>query len=268
MMLKTILRGVLGFAFLLVMPLYSAPVGNTAAPRLLEEGFFISRGSWANLRFGYEGDFVYDGRMRQRQEGRGRVDNSRQDTNCGTFTLNFLERLDLYGVFGSSRAKADWRFLTADGMVRRVEMETRYNFLWGMGSRVILYEWGCTDLGIGGRYSSCNYRPAWLTIDGGNVSVSGTHSRFREWQVNFDISYKIDLFTPYIGGKYSNVQMAIGDFSTAISNSGSGEDHFKNRTPVGVYIGCALSTGKNFMLNVEGRFVDEEAITVSGEIKF
>jgi predicted small secreted protein len=249
--------------------LYAAPVGNTSAPDLIQEGFFICCDSWVNFRVGYEGDFVADGRMKQFEQGHGRVDTYQQDTNSGTVTLNILDRLDLYGVFGSSRTQADWRFDDAvAGTVTRIDMQTKYNFLWGAGARAILYEWCNTSLGVGGRYSSANYRPVWMTSDGLVQPVSGTHCSWREWQVNLDVSYKIDLFTPYIGIKYSNAQTKLKNFTVPISSDLTGSNSFKNRVPVGLYVGCALSTGKYFMLNIEGRLIDEEAVTISGDFRF
>lgn len=249
--------------------LNAAPVGNTSAPELIQEGFFISCDSWMNFRLGYEGDFVADGRMKQYDQGHGRVDTYEQDTNSGTVTINILDRLDVYGVFGSSRTQADWRFTDpATGTVTRIDLETKYCFLWGAGARAILYEWCNTSLGLGGRYSSCNYRPEWLTADGLVQSVDGSHFQWREWQINLDVSYKIDLFTPYIGVKYSNARTHMKDFSVPLSSSLTGSNSFENRVPVGLYVGCALSTGKYFMLNIEGRLLDEEAVTISGDFRF
>jgi hypothetical protein len=86
--------------------------------------------------------------------------------------------------------------------------------------------------------------------------------------VDVDVSYRIDLLTPYIGLKYSNAKSKISEFSVPIASDDSGTDHFENRIPVGILIGCSLSTRKYFMLNVEGRLVDEEGITISGDLRF
>jgi len=249
--------------------LYSSPVGNPAAPELLQKGFFGSCDSWIYPRMGYEGDFVADGRMEQFDQGRGRVDRYQQDTNSGTFTLDIVNRLDVYGVFGSSKTQADWRFSDGiAGTVTRIEMGTRHQFLWGAGARAILYEWGRAFLGLGGRYSSCNYRPARLASNGVVRPVRGAHCDWREWQINLDVAYKIDVFTPYIGAKYSDARMDLRDFPLPIAADLTGSNSFKNRVPVGLYVGCALSTGQYFMLNIEGRLADEEAVTVSGELRF
>lgn len=249
--------------------LCAAPVGNTSAPEIIQQGLFISCDSWIDFRLGYEGDFVADGRMKQCDQGHGRVDTFKQWTNSGTFTFNILDRIDLYGVFGSSRAEADWRFADSSaGTVSRIQTETKYNFLCAAGGRAIAYEWCHTSLGFGGRYTSCNYEPIWLTTDGILIDTAGSYFRWKEWQVNLDVSYKIELFTPYIGIKYSNAKTRLKNFQTPISANLSGSNSFKNRLPVGLYVGCTLSTGKYFMLNIEGRVIDEEAATISGDFRF
>lgn len=255
--------------FVAFTALKAAPVGNTSAPGIIREGLFISCNNWIDFRIGYEGDFVADGRMEQYDQGKGRVDTYEQWTNSGTFTLNILNRLDMYAVFGSSRTKADWRFedLITE-TVHRIELETKYSFLWASGARAILCEWGHASLGLGGRYSACHYQPAWLTSDGGSVDVAGSHFFWEEWQINLDLAYKIDLFTPYVGVKYSNARTHLTDFEISISESLTGANSFKNRLPVGLYVGCTLSTGKYFMLNLESRVIDEEAISVSGDFRF
>jgi len=247
--------------------LHAAPVGNPMAPQLIQEGDLIPCDSWVDVRAGYEGDFVGDGRLRQTTEGSGRVDTFQQYTNSGTFTLNILDRLDLYGVFGSSRVCADWRFNSL-GTITRIQLETLYHFIWGAGARGIFFECGKICLGLGGRYSFCSYKPSWLATNAVPVRVAGTRLTWREWQVDLDIAYNIDLFTPYLGLKYSNVRATLGTFPIPISNSGTGRDEFENRTPVGVFIGCSISNCKYFMLNIEGRLVDEDAVTISGDLRF
>ncbi len=254
--------------FLAGHSLFAAPVGNPAFPQLLQEGYFIPSSYWVALRLGYEGDFVGDGRLKQREESSGRVDNFKQDTNSGTVTLNFLDRLDLIGVFGSSRVCTDWRFTLPGPTTERMILETNYGFLWAVGGRGVLYEWGNTILGIGGRYSGTALKPVTATINGVPIPTAGTRLHWKEWQIDLDISHKIDIFIPYLGIKYSNVHTKIGTFPTEISDNGSGEIHMSNRNPVGIVIGCALTTGKFFMLNIEGRLIDEEAATIAGDFRF
>jgi hypothetical protein len=76
------------FAFTVSTALYGAPVGNPAAPHVIEKGFFIPSDCRVNARVGYEGDFVIDANLKQQVEGSGRVDSYSQSVNSGTATLN------------------------------------------------------------------------------------------------------------------------------------------------------------------------------------
>ncbi len=245
--------------------IFAAPVGNPSSPRLINEGFFIPKTSPVSVRAGYEGDFVGDARLEQYNESSGRVDDYTQDSNCGVLTLNVLDRIDVYSLFGSSRTNADWRFTT--DVTHRAEVETLYDFIWGVGARGILWGNEAMCLGLGGRYEQSHYDSLWMTIDGDVQLADGAYLHWREWQIDLDFSYKIDIFTPYIGLKYSNARTKIsGD--VPISNNGSEINQFENRNPVGIFIGCSLSSGKYFMLNVEGRLIDESAVTISGDLRF
>lgn len=254
------------FVFSLISA-FAAPVGNPASPEWIEKGFFIPEDWWWNVRIGYEGDFVSDGKMEQYSEGYGRVDSYEQETNSGTVTFNFWDRVDLFAVLGSTRENADWRFVNS-GNVYRIEMETNYDFLWGLGIRGILYVDEGIVVGMGGRYERTSSTPSWLTSNGVPQSVAHSELTWREWQINADVSYQIDIFNPYLGVKYSNARAELSGFAEAISEKGVGSNHFKNRVPIGVFIGCGLSSSKYFLLNVEGRLIDETAITVSGDIRF
>lgn len=247
--------------------LSAAPVGNAAAPGLIEQGFFIPKCWWGNVRIGYEGDFVSDAKMEQYAQGYGRVDSYEQQTNSGVVTFNILERADLFAVLGASRSNADWRFVDSANGVHRIEMETNYGFLWGVGARAVLYEEEEMCLTLGGRFETSSFLPSWLTSDGVPQSVSRGHVDWTEWQIDLDFSYTIDIFAPYIGAKYSHARTELSGFLYPISEKGS-NNQFKNRIPMGIVIGCGLSSGKYFMLNLEGRLIDEEAVTVSGDIRF
>jgi hypothetical protein len=249
------------------LTLTAAPVENPSMPKLIEEGFFIPATSPISIRTGYEGDFVGDAMLNQYGDSSGRVDDYSQVSNCGIFTINLFKKVDVFTVLGTSRTSADWRF-TVDDMTSRAEVETLYDFIWGMGGRGILYSSGAACLGIGARYEASHYENLWMTVNGDIKRSSGSYLHWQSWQIDLDFSYKIDLFTPYIGVKYSNVRTVIAELPFAISDSGSGMNRFKNRTPVGVVIGCSLCSGKCFMMNIEGRLIDEEAVTISGDLKF
>ena len=245
--------------------LTAAPIGNPSLPMEIHEGFYIPSSSCTSSRIGYEGDFVSNARMNENSDP---VDEYRQITNSGTVTINFIDRIDLYSTLGSSRTYATWRFTTPKGKTNRMELETIYRFLWAVGGRCVLYEWGNAILGCGGRYSRTDTPLAWTTINGAPISTSGSHLRWEQWQVNLLLSYKIDIFIPYLGINYLNGKTEVGPFQTAITQNEKSSLHMKNRSSIGLVIGCSLTSGKDFFLNIEGRLIDEEAFDISGEIKF
>lgn len=248
---------------------FAAPVGNPVSPCLVKTGFFIPSSSWVNVRAGYEGDFVTDGRMIQQMEGSGRVDSFKQYTNSGTLTLNFVDQVDLFGVFGASSVKADWRFNNPETENNhRAVLKTHDFFLWALGARAIFYEWRRLYIGAGGRYTFSDYHPYELEVDGIDIPVAGTQLRWEQWQINADFSYNIHYFTPYIGVKYSNAKAHLGTFPDPIANDGTGSNEFVGRIPVGLYLGCGITNGKYFLFNIEGRLIDEEAVTLTGEFRF
>jgi hypothetical protein len=248
--------------------LFGAPVGNPSFPRLLKEGFLIPESNHFNIRLGYEGDFMTNGYMKQTVEGYGRVDNYCQDVNSGTLTLNFFDRLDLYGVFGAARTCADWRYIYEEA-IWRVQLETSYQFLWAAGGRVVLFEWGKTIFGVSGRYSSTQTHPTWTVLNDIPIPSGGTCLQWSAWQIDGNIAYPIDIFVPYLGIKYLSAQAKVGPFSDVpIASSGSGTLHMRNRNPVGIVIGCTLTTERYFMLNIEGRLIDEFACSIVGDFRF
>jgi hypothetical protein len=256
------------FAVAFATACFGGPVGNPFAPSLIQEGFFISKDAWMNFRIGYEGNFVSDARMKQKQESQGRVDDFSQTYNSGTFTLNFLERIDLFGVFGSARMEADWRISPPAGATR-IEVQSHYRFIWAAGGKILLFDWGNTGLSMGGRYTQNRSNLEWLTSNGALFDPDAAKFRYYQWQADLSLAHKINIFIPYAGVKFSRARARIGTvLSTPIATDGGGVIHMRNRDLVGAVIGVTLTGGQYFMLNIEGRFVDEEAFSVMGEFRF
>ncbi len=254
--------------FLLFFPLFAAPVGNPVAPQILNKGLITPNDFWLNVRIGYECDVISNGKMKQTDGSSGRVDLYEQICNSGTLTFNFLDQLDLYGMFGSARTDGNWLFTTDADVIQRVQFGTTYGFLWGVGGRLIVHQWDALGLGISGSYRHLLSHPSYLTLDATNESTKGTHLQWHEWQAGVALSYRMGILIPYLGAKYSQAHALLGTFVVPISGSASGNLHMQNRTPVGLFLGCTLSTGSYFFLNVEGRLFDEEAIAVTGEVRF
>lgn len=247
---------------------FAAPIGNPASPKILDKGFFIPKDVWVNFRAGYLGDFVFYGPMEQKSSNNQTVDKYTQMVNSGSVTLNVLERLDLYGTVGATDLNYAWRFQSLADLTKFVQAQTESTLQWSIGLRALLYSYKKFDIGIGASYSLSNPELRYLTINGANVPLHGSSVNYENWQANAGVAYTIDIFTPYIGANYLHVQNKFCVEGVAISDNGSMHNEIENKVPVGLYLGCSLSSSKYFFLNLEARLISEEAVSVSGEFRF
>jgi outer membrane protein W len=88
---------------------------------------------------------------------------------------------------------------------------------------------------------------------------------FQEWQVAPYIAKKIGNFVPYLGVKYSDLRIK----EKSVDDDGD-EDTIKWKADdnVGVFVGTDYKIADNWKLNLEGRFVDETAMSVGATYRF
>lgn len=89
---------------------------------------------------------------------------------------------------------------------------------------------------------------------------------FQEWQIAPYIAKKIGDFVPYLGVKYSDLRIK----ETLIDDDDGDEDWMKLKADdnVGVFIGADYKVNDNWKLNLEGRFIDETAMSCGATYKF
>ena len=146
--------------------LSALPMGNPAEPQIVYRGIWASEAATFALKTGYQGDVVFDRKFDK--------DHSHNHffSNQGIITLNYIDRLELYGGAGAIAFDSKNRF-TASG-----------------GGKILLGQWGDTGMGIDGKYQWS--RP------------------LREYQVAFGVFQNIGWFIPYVGVKYSNIHARAG----------------------------------------------------------
>ncbi len=255
------------FAFFFCSFLFCSPVNNPSAPHNIEEGFFISPGSSMSFRLGYEGDFISDRRLKQEGLNK-RVNEFTQCANSGVLTINVLNRLDVFGTFGEARIKSSWIIENGIDAFSLLEMQTDYKPKWSTGLKAIFFEWGKTSLSFGGRYSMAKPGIFSITKDGRVFALGESDFKFTEWQVDGGVSYKIDLFIPYLCVKYSKAKAEIFVDNLIINSNNTSRLVMESKNNFGMALGCTLTNSKYCMLNVEARLFDEESFTVSGDIRF
>lgn len=249
--------------FLFFANLHALYLGNPYSPASIPEGFFIAEDAFMTVKAGYQVDFVYDRRLKSYAGANARVDQFQAQLSQGVLTFDMLERIEIYGSVGSIEAIFSHR--PKPGQFRR-EYQTNYKVTWGVGGRIIIYEWtnGCISLEGGFQWGNPHIK--WDALNGSAFTTDAV-MRYREWQTGIGVSYQVDIFIPYAAFKFSDVNAKVVSLRPDLELKRS---HFKmrNRDHFGLVFGCTLSPGKYFDVTIESRVIDEQAITLAGNIQF
>ena len=194
-----------------------------------------------------------------------------------------LENLDLYFRLGiadyDSRCKYSETgpvpgYPTMGDDIGTVKSKGKNAFAWGIGAKGtydLTENWiiGC-DIQYLRHKNDLKINDSWTQYYT-NGSVWGTGSddytgkvTFQEWHVAPYVALKLGNFVPYAGGKYSDVRTEYKLDWPPDNN----KPKFKADHNFGVFVGSDYKIGKSFSLNVEGRFVDETAMSFGGSYKF
>lgn len=252
--------------FLPFFSLLSAPVFNPSCPSILQKGIFLENAP-VSIRSGYEGNFVFDRRLEQYRNAEGRVDNYEVYVNAGNISLDFFEVFSLFGNLGSGKIESDFR-LQSEGIEKRAVTKSDEEFSWGLGLNTLLFSWEKLKLGAGFRYTTFDPKLYFFSLDGVVYDSEQKRFHFREWQCNLGLSYKIDFLTPYIGAKYTYAKSKIR--LPEIEDILEGKDtqrFFRSRQDVGLYLGCTIAADRAFLISIESRLIDEEAVSVFAEFR-
>ena len=252
------------------------PVGNPSDPSLLSDGIFCEgKGCdpcdpcttfWdcISFRAGFYGDYVFNRHMRiERRRGQS-IEHTKVITNAGLLVWNFYDRFDLFATLGETNIEIETgvknSFTAAGTPFGRIVLETSSAFSYSVGARVSIWEVGNTTLGAEGQYFYS--RPNVSRLEEAALAAVYPNKldvRYREWQVGAGISHRINMFVPYI---------AIKGGRTRIMGERGVLPNFINNKSWGYAVGVTLIGCERVSLTAEGRFADEKALHVNGQIRF
>lgn len=270
---------------------YALPVGNPSEASLFCDGIFWCGngggcsdpcnpcGSWCdsfNFRVGFYGDYVFNRhlRTRGRSTGRHHIDHARINTNAAYLALNLCNRFDVFATLGQTDGFFEGNVSSLGAAVGgpRFEIETSAQFSWSVGARATLWECGCTALGIEGQYFRTNPRIKRISVAATTtVNPSGSprqHVQYNEWQVGLGLSHRINILVPYIAVKWSGSNFDLRNTDLTAFSITSPYTRFRNSNRWGYAVGCSLVDCGKAALTVEGRFADEKALYVNGQVRF
>ncbi len=179
-------------------------------------------------------------------------------------------RAELYGMLGT----ADGDLIENYSGVN-LKFENDYELAWGGGASVLLLE---TEneirVGLDVSYRQINPEVHQLRLNGVRYSptasgVSARKTEISEWQGAMAVSKNFGPFIGILGVKYSEVSVSgeatILGTTYSIDSAGSKEN-------LGFFVGCLLNNTSDsdydMSLGLEGRFVDEKAVSATLNMRF
>lgn len=264
---------------------YALPVGNPSEASLLCDGF-IWEGhcgdpcdpclSWFDafsVRFGFYGDYVFNRNLQNDDENDNDIERTQLFTNAGYIAANFYDRLDFFATLGATKILIDTNDKAFGfGGTGRFALETESSFSWSMGARGSIWECGCTTLGAEFQYfyTKPHLTRATLTDSTSIYPQKSVNAKYREWQAGIGLSHRINLLVPYVAYKVSGVHLNWGDATLGLPGVGIPAEFqdMKNGKHSGFAVGVSLIDCEKAALTAEGRFGDEKALYVNGQIRF
>ncbi len=242
--------------------------GNPSLPMMPEEGSFIPKEVWFGIKLGYEFDFVYDRKLHMQghhlDHCKKHVRTFDSTGNFGTLTFNFNDRVEIFSMLGGMSFEISHTPLPKT----KIAYRTPTHFTWGVGGRAILAYWGDLQLGVNAAYLQVSTPLSSLKVNDKSYPVRHAKLASAQWQIGIGTSYRWHWFIPYFGIDYSDVRTRIEDLDSIEFLIPDEHVTFKDSYPCGIYFGFGLSPYRVFNVNVEARFMNENAFSVSADFKF
>jgi len=237
--------------------------GNPSSPIMPEQGILFNS-SWLSLKAGYAFDNVFDRKLQMQTHHLDAKDHKYTSrAQWGVLTLGFGDRVEFFSGLGSMRAALSQK-IDND----KVHYHSDTHFAWSIGGRTLFAYWGNLQFGLNASYMHFFPPLPVISVDGITYPKDKNQLHYKEWQVGAGISYHFWWLFPYIGVKYSNVTAQFIDLRSLQFLFPKKDFTLENQKHYGLVVGCGLSPERGFAVNVEGRFIDETAFTVSADVKF
>ncbi len=239
---------------------YAAPVGLTSEADLKEAEL------WADNNIGVTASFIVD----TLQERSLNIDSGEYEmiSYFARIGVSFMDRINVYLDLGTAN---DMEYCyTIKGENHKSYFDDA--FMYGIGANALLYRWdNGLEVGVGASYRQADMDLEKIVIDGTEYKQSQLSSvkngEYQEYQGAIELAWKMDYITPYIGIKFSEVEVDSRATVLGAVRDASGKNASEN---VGGFAGITItplidpvdSKMNRLSLNIEGRFVDEQAVNV------
>ncbi|MBU4376692.1 MAG: outer membrane beta-barrel protein [Candidatus Omnitrophica bacterium] len=182
-------------------------------------------------------------------------------------SYGLFDNLDVYAKLGIADYEVNADNYVGNAKYADDKIDSDTNFAYGFGLKGT-YELGNDWLiGCDFQYLRSKHEAKVTEAVVGGSSSSATYKKrvIQEWHIAPYIAKRIDDLTPYLGVRYSDMELEI----KSPSESGWTDDHkYEADDNVGVFLGTDYKISENLTLNLEGRFVDETAMSFACTYKF
>jgi len=234
--------------------IYAAPVGNPAEPALLEKEYPIKISGTAGNIF-----------RRDLDKGEAKIDETRE--YVGKLAFNVKGKVEIYGLLGgveSAEYRKDSNIISGSS----TDTDLDPALLYGGGASAVIFEKPLWDgeliIGLDGKYQRFEADIGTIAQDNAEQAFTGDSVESQEWQVALGLSYLYGPFVPYCGIKYSDVRI---EEEVTISST-KYTSKLSSDKVLGGFAGCDFIFNDSAKISVEGRFIDEMALSVGGTFRF
>jgi hypothetical protein len=260
-------------------PVWAGTVGNTAildAPK--GPGLFsLRQNKKIYVKAGVDAELIFDRDLGVDAASSAEI--SSAEWYMGKISTVLFDRVEPYFKIGLAHMKARWKESGAE-----VKLESDSNLAWGVGTKVLIYEFQAPAFKIlgDGYYRQADLDAETGYYDGSKVNIDSGKSRFfmREWQVALIAATEIDIsegrrgdevlgvtsIVPYAGMSYSDVSGRLRLSWTSGSYNNPGKIDASDN--LGLFAGLELLGPNSVSINLEGRFFNEAAFTGGIEVLF
>lgn len=260
-----VIFGVVSFCLSVSGLSFAETIGNPADIHLpIGKGVYSSQmGDFITINAGFDADFLLDKKFKS-------ADPTSSDIKMegayymGRLSCTLADRIQPYIKFGMSDLEMEWK----DGS-NLVKLSCGTSPTWGLGLKAYIWEVPHTGVKLFSTGSVLTTKPHKIdtfTAGGTNGNVTGKKIEILERQATIGVSKQISIpgfdnviITPYGGAVWSETTARVRiTQGTNIMNSGADgqEDN------LGVFLGADFMFMDNLSLNLEGRFIDQDAISI------
>lgn len=253
-----------GMVFAVAIIARAAGVGS---PQTQGQGKIMAAAEWYYI---FRRDLEFQSATRPPNHENDKPENFRIDGGeniLGKITYGVFDALDIYVKLGLADYDLKGDVVVGDTRVVTENLSARKAFLYGGGIKLVYEIKDGWIIGLDAQYLASDHKLDFSATTASGKVINAIYDTFRmqEWHAAPYVARKIANFTPYAGGKYSDLR---------IKQEGPDDPkrwdnlRFKADGNIGVFAGTDLNLGDHFKLNVEGSFIDETAMSVCAAYRF